>query len=120
MLSKTVIALLGCAVMLTGVVVYTATRAEAAEAVSSQNYTPARYAVISGPLDVVSEFNNQPYTMNAMLLLNTETGQVWMLQANVRQQNEPELNSAFWYPVLVSREQVNPSIPENIIPENIQ
>ncbi|MEG1979490.1 MAG: hypothetical protein RR060_02130 [Victivallaceae bacterium] len=78
------------------------------ESVSSQPDQPAQYVMMAGKLDVTSEFNGQPYTMNTMVLLNTQTGKMWLLQTQVNQSNNPVINNANLIPVNFSNGPTDP------------
>lgn len=83
------------------------------ESVSSQPDQPAQYVMMAGKLDVTSEFNGEPHTMNTMVLLNTQTGKMWILQTQVNQNNNPVINNANLIPVNFSSGPTDPQTSFN-------
>lgn len=100
----------GCA-LLAAAGVYTAQKAfaqDGSETATTQTYKANRYAIIAGKLDVATQTDGNPYTMNAMVLLDTQTGQTWMMQSMVEQSNDPVVLSAAFVPVELSNTPLPP------------
>ena len=82
--------------------------AEDTAATTTQTYTPNRFALLAGKVDVNSMVSGQPYTMNTIVLLDGQTGHVWMLQATVSQNNVPVLSQATFVPAQISNQALLP------------
>ncbi len=87
---------------------------------NTQTYPAARYVMMSGLVDVASQASDEPYTMHTITVLDTQTGQMWLLQAEVEMNNNPTLLSAQLIPTTIGtapipQQPLNPqSFPEPI------
>ncbi|MGE4563527.1 MAG: hypothetical protein AB7F32_01530 [Victivallaceae bacterium] len=98
MLKKSIM-LAVAAVVLGGVLaIYSANTAQA-EANTSQQYTPARYAVINAVVQVQSSTDHGVNNQSSLFKIDSTTGQVWMLQATVQSMANPQILNAVWVPV---------------------
>lgn len=90
------------AVALLAVGIYTSLPAQADNSGNSQLFTPGRYALVEGEINVATL--SQPGGRNSneqkvMFKVDTTTGQVWVLQLGIVAPNDPTVNSAVWAPV---------------------
>lgn len=78
----------------------------AAESNGTQTFTPARFALLSAPV-LVQTMTNQAQMLNqqAMFRIDTQTGQVWMLQVVVQSDVSPLIVNAVWVPVTEIQQQ---------------
>ncbi len=66
----------------------------------TQAFSPARYILLEGEINVAMRNPGAAGTIQkAMFRLDTVTGRVWVLQMTVMGNNNPQVQSASWYPV---------------------
>ncbi len=101
-MKKILIVAVVAAVALLAAGVYTSLSARADSSGNSQLFTPGRYALVEGKINVATL--SQTGGRNAdeqkvMFKVDTATGQVWVLQLGIVAPNDPTVNSAAWAPV---------------------
>ena len=82
--------------------VYTSLSARADSSGNSQLFTPGRYALVEGEINVATLSQNggrNADEQKVMFKVDTVTGQVWVLQLGIVAPNDPTVNSAVWAPV---------------------
>lgn len=71
----------------------------AAENTSTQEFAPARYALLEASVNVSSVLNSGAFdrgVQKTVLKIDTRTGQVWVLQLAVNGVGDPTVCSAVW------------------------
>ena len=71
----------------------------AAESASTQEFTPARYALLEASVNVSAVLNSGGFNQGVqktVLKIDTRTGQVWVLQLAVNGVGDPTVCSAVW------------------------
>ena len=66
---------------------------------NTQNYTPNRFALLSGEIDVASNEGGAPTTRQIMVRADTQTGQCWILVLQVYGYQNFKFANAQWQPV---------------------
>ena len=67
--------------------------------VSTQNFSPARYAVAAAEINVaVLQSSGLPCVRKVLVRLDSVTGKLHVLQMSIRGDNDPTVMSAVWTP----------------------
>ncbi len=73
-----------------------------ARAADTQGFTPARYVIVAAEIDVAliqNDANGGAGTRKVLLKMDTQTGEVWILQLGIFGGNDPSVTAASWCPV---------------------
>ena len=76
--------------------------AVSARAADTQGFTPARYVIVAAEIDVAliqNDANGGAGTRKVLLRMDTQTGEVWILQLGIFGGNDPSVTAASWCPV---------------------
>ena len=66
---------------------------------TTQNYSPNRFALLAGEIDVDSNEGGAPTTRQVMLRADTQTGQCWILELKVYGYQNFRVANANWKPI---------------------
>ena len=73
-----------------------------ARAADTQGFTPARYVIVAAEVNVAliqNDANGGAGTRKVLLKMDTQTGEVWILQLGIFGGNDPRVTAASWCPV---------------------
>ncbi len=98
MLKKSIMLAVAAVVLGGAFAIYSASTVQA-EVNTSQQYTPARFAVINAVVQVQSSTDHGANNQSSLFKIDATTGQVWMLQATVQSMANPQILNAVWVPV---------------------
>ena len=73
-----------------------------ASAADTQGFTPARYVIVAAEVNVAliqNDVNGGAGTRKVLLRMDTQTGEVWILQLGIFGGNDPRVTAASWCPV---------------------
>ena len=73
-----------------------------ARAADTQGFTPARYVIVAAEVDVAQIQNTSNGFGNSrkvLLKMDTQTGEVWILQLGIFGGNDPRVTAASWCPI---------------------
>ena len=79
-----------------------ATAAVSVRAADTQGFTPARYVIVAAEVNVAliqNDANGGAGTRKVLLKMDTQTGEVWILQLGIFGGNDPRVTAASWCPV---------------------
>ena len=71
-------------------------------AADTQGFTPARYVIVAAEVNVAliqNDANGGAGTRKVLLKMDTQTGEVWILQLGIFGGNDPRVTAASWCPV---------------------
>ena len=67
---------------------------------TTQSYSPARFALFAAEINVAAQqFINDNHTQKVLARIDTQTGEIAILQLQISGINNPTVRSAFWCPV---------------------
>ena len=72
---------------------------------TTQNYSPNRFALLAGEINVSSNEGGAPSTRRVMLRADTATGQCWILELKVYGYQNFRVANAAWKPVQIPQMQ---------------
>ena len=88
-----------CSALVCGTLAFAALPVRAAD---TQGFTPARYVIVAAEIDVAliqNDANGGAGTRKVLLKMDTQTGEVWILQLGIFGGNDPSVTAASWCPV---------------------
>ena len=72
---------------------------------TTQNYSPNRFALLAGEINVSSNEGGAPSTRRVMLRADTATGQCWILVLQVYGYQNFRVANASWQPIQLASQQ---------------